>query len=209
MDAEGVDGPEEVVGVHDDRDWLVGGGGEQVVKRGLLVVAKGVLKGGHDRVLGREDAGWKGLVLQRTAKAPGLCKVQGRHVVGQVGDHEVSKAAESGGRCVQAAHGTACAAANAKVDDGAAKERLARLRVRVLDDGLHGERLGGHSALVSDDREEPRLDVARQPGKLGVGVVDDEHGREGRHDRPVWDRQNLEGQLPRVLLQQMFPSGRG
>ena len=81
MDAEGVDGPEEVVGVHDDRDWLVGGGGEQVVKRGLLVVAKGVLKGGHDRVLGREDAGWEGLLLHRVRPfhrpkmIPGTCSV--------------------------------------------------------------------------------------------------------------------------------------
>ena len=158
-------------------------------------------------MLGREDAGWKGLLLQRTAKAPGLRKVEGRHVVGEVGGHEVSQAAQSGGRCVQAAHRTAGVAANAKVDDGAAKEGPARLGVRVLDDRLHGERLGGHGALVPDHREESRLDVARQPGKLGVGVVDDEHGREGRHDRPVGDRQNLEGQLARVLLQQTFPAG--
>ena len=63
--AEGVDGCKEVIGVHDDRDGLVGGLGEEEAKRGLLVAAIG----GHDRLLSREDAGWEGLVLERLAKA--------------------------------------------------------------------------------------------------------------------------------------------
>jgi hypothetical protein len=59
---------------------------------------------------------------------------------------------------------------------------------------------------VPDDREEPRLDVTREPGELGVGVVDDEHGREGRHDRSVRYGHDLEGELARVLLQQTYPA---